>query len=99
MRKAKGVYILDSKEIESNQFEGVVICKEKNSKKKVIVKKVFSKEGEYEEKTLFIEGAPDGIGIKMFKKILLEIITEKNYFGFQIPEIAITEEAMKIIEG
>lgn len=95
MKREFGFFVIDNDE--EGKFEGIIACMHNNI---IQVKRGFydNRNGQYVQKDLLIIDNLRGTGMENFKGSLIKVATNKLKCGLQIPEIAITKEAMEFIE-
>lgn len=99
MERKNGFFVLLGNN-EDIKFEGIIACMHDSLDETIQIKKGFydNSNGEYVQKDLLIVDYLKGTGIVELKEFLTKIATEKLNCGIQMPELAITQEAMDFIE-
>ena len=95
MKRKFGFFVIDNDE--EVKFEGIIACMHNDT---IQIKRGFydNRNGQYVQKDLLIIDNLRETGMENFKGFLIKIATNKLKCGLQIPEIAITKEAMEFIE-
>lgn len=103
MRKEKGVFVLDSKEMKESKFDGVMVSKidvSQQRKHSIIAQKCFYDDnGKYQKKDItVISFEKDELNVETLIKIVRTIVKAMKPEEKKIPEIAISEDVMQLIK-
>lgn len=102
MRTEDGVFVLDSKEMEKLKFEGVIVSKidENQKRNSILAKKGFyDAEKNYQTKLITVIYFEKGeLNVSSLRKILIGIEESMKPREARIPQIAVTEEVIKLLK-
>lgn len=99
MKRKYGFFVIDNDE--KIKFEGIIVCMHEFLNDTIQVKRGFydNRNGQYVQKDLLIiVDYLKGTGMENFKQFLTKVATDRLKCGFQMPEMAITKDAMDFIE-
>lgn len=98
MKRKYGFFVIDNDE--KIKFEGIIVCMHEFLNDTIQVKRGFydNRNGQYVQKDVLIVDYLKGTGMENFKQFLTKVATDRLKCGFQMPEMAITKDAMDFIE-
>lgn len=98
MKRKYGFFVIDNDE--KIKFEGIIVCMYEFLNDTIQVKRgsYDNSNGKYVQKDVLIVDYLKGTGMEKFKQFLTKVATDKLNCGFQMPEMAITKDAMDFIE-
>lgn len=99
MKRKYGFFVIDNDE--KIKFEGIIVCMHEFLNDTIQVKRGFydNRNGQYVQKDLLIiVDYLKRTGMENFKQFLTKVATDRLKCGFQMPEMAITKDAMDFIE-
>lgn len=99
MQRENGFFVLLGNN-EDVKFEGIIVCMHDSLDDTIQVKRGFYNNcsGKYVQKDVLIVDYLKGTGMEKFKQFITTVATDRLKCGFQMPEVAITQEAMDFIE-
>lgn len=99
MQRKNGIFLLLGNN-EETKFEGIIVCMHDSLDDTIQVKRGFydNINGKYVQKDVLIVDYLKGTGMENFKQFLTKVATDRLKCGFQMPEMAITKDAMDFIE-
>lgn len=99
MKRKNGFFVLLGNN-EDIKFEGIIVCMHDSLDDTIQVKRGFydNYNGKYVQKDVLIVDYLKGTGMEKFKQFITTVATDRLKCGFQMPEVAITQEAMDFIE-
>ena len=99
MQRKNGFFVLLGNN-EDVKFEGIIVCMHDSLDDTIQVKRGFYNNcsGKYVQKDVLIVDYLKGTGMEKFKQFLTKVATDRLKCGFQMPEVAITKDAMDFIE-
>ncbi len=99
MQRKNGFFVLLGNN-EDIKFEGIIVCMYEFLNDTIQVKRgsYDNSNGKYVQKDVLIVDYLKGTGMEKFKQFLTKVATDKLNCGFQMPEMAITKDAMDFIE-
>jgi len=97
MKRKYGFFVIDNDE--KIKFEGIIVCMHEFLNDTIQVKRSSydNSNGKYVQKVLIVDYLK-GTGMEKLKQFLTKIATDRLKCGFQMPEMAITKDAMDFIE-
>lgn len=102
MRTEEGVFVLNSKKMGKSKFEGIIVSKiDENQKKNGILaqKGFYDAERNYQTKLITIIYFEKGeLNVSSLRKILICIVESMKPRETKIPQIAVTEDVMKLLK-
>lgn len=98
MKRKYGFFVIDNDE--KIKFEGIIVCMHEFLNDTIQVKRgsYDNINGKYVQKDVLIVDYLKGTGMENFKQFLTKVATDRLKCGFQMPEMAITKDAMDFIE-
>lgn len=98
MKRKYGFFVIDNDE--KIKFEGIIVCMYEFLNDTIQVKRgsYDNSNGKYVQKDVLIVDYLKGTGMENFKQFLTKVATDRLKCGFQMPEMAITKDAMDFIE-
>ena len=99
MKRKNGFFVLLGNN-EDVKFEGIIVCMHDSLDDTIQIKRGFydNRNGQYVQKDVLIVDYLKGTGMKKFKQFITKVATDRLKCGFQMPEMAITQETMDFIE-
>lgn len=99
MQRKNGFFVLLGNN-EDIKFEGIIVCMHEFLNDTIQVKRSSydNSNGKYVQKDVLIVDYLKGTGMENFKQFLTKVATDRLKCGFQMPEMAITKDAMDFIE-
>ena len=99
MQRENGFFVLLGNN-EDVKFEGIIVCMHDSLDDTIQVKRGFydNYNGKYVQKDVLIVDYLKGTGMEKFKQFITKVATDRLKCGFQMPEMAITQETMDFIE-
>ena len=96
MKRKYGFFVIDKK----IKFEGIIVCMHEFLNDTIQVKRSSydNINGKYVQKDVLIVDYLKGTGMEKFKQFITTVATDRLKCGFQMPEMAITKDAMDFIE-
>lgn len=98
MKRKYGFFVIDNDE--KIKFEGIIVCMHEFLNDTIQVKRSSydNSNGKYVQKDVLIVDYLKGTGMEKLKQFLTKVATDRLKCGFQMPEMAITKDAMDFIE-
>ena len=98
MKRKYGFFVIDNDE--KIKFEGIIVCMHEFLNDTIQVKRSSydNINGKYVQKDVLIVDYLKGTGMEKFKQFITTVATDRLKCGFQMPEMAITKDAMDFIE-
>ena len=95
---AMELYVPDADTL--TKFEGIIVCMHDSLDDTIQVKRGFydNYNGQYVQKDVLIVDYLKGTGMEKFKQFITTVATDRLKCGFQMPEVAITKDAIDFIE-
>lgn len=99
MQRKNGFFVLLGNN-EDIKFEGIIVCMHDSLDDTIQVKRCSydNINGKYVQKDVLIVDYLKGTGMEKFKQFITTVATDRLKCGFQMPEMAITKDAMDFIE-
>lgn len=99
MQRKNGFFVLLGNN-EDIKFEGIIVCMHDSLDDTIQVKRGFydNYNGQYVQKDVLIVDYLKGTGMEKFKQFITTVATDRIKCGFQMPEVAITKDAIDFIE-
>ena len=99
MQRENGFFVLLGNN-EDVKFEGIIVCMHDSLDDTIQVKSgsYDNINGKYVQKDVLIVDYLKGTGMEKFKQFITTVATDRIKCGFQMPEVAITKDAMDFIE-
>mgnify|MGYP004584414861 FL=1 len=99
MQRKNGFFVLLGNN-EDIKFEGIIVYMHDSLDDTIQVKRGFydNYNGKYVQKDVLIVDYLKGTGMEKFKQFITKVATDRLKCGFQMPEMAITKDAMDFIE-
>ena len=97
MQRKNGFFVLLGNN-EDIKFEGIIVCMHEFLNDQVKRSAYDNSNGKYVQKDVLIVDYLKGTGMENFKQFLTKVATDRLKCGFQMPEMAITKDAMDFIE-
>lgn len=98
MKRKYGFFVIDNDG--KIKFEGIIVCMHEFLNDTIQVKRCSydNSNGKYVQKDVLIVDYLKGTGMEKLKQFLTKVATDRLKCGFQMPEMAITKDAMDFIE-
>ena len=98
MKRKYGFFVIDNDE--KIKFEGIIVCMHEFLNDTIQVKRSSydNSNGKYVQKDVLIVDYLKGTGMEKLKQFLTKVATDRLKCDFQMPEMAITKDAMDFIE-